>query len=120
MKPTIAIKRIYEETTKEDGYRVMVDRLWPRGIAKDDKRFDEWAKDLAPTNELRLWYAHVPERWPEFKSRYRAELKANEAVATFLETHEDKKRITLVYAAKDVEHAHALVLQQYLQKLIGK
>jgi uncharacterized protein YeaO (DUF488 family) len=116
MKPVIKIKRIYEEQLKQDGFRVLVDRLWPRGIKKEEAGFDEWAKDIAPSSALRTWYGHDPLQWPEFQKRYLAELKKNPAVDTFLEQHEDKKKITLVYAAKDVEHAHAIVLQQYLEK----
>lgn len=117
MKPVINIKRIYEAPLKTDGFRILVDRLWPRGIKKEEAPFDEWAKDLAPSTALRTWYGHDPLNWPEFQKRYRAELKNNEAVQTFLEQHEDKKVITLVYAGKDVEHTHAIVLQAYLNSI---
>ncbi len=101
---------------KKDVYLVLLDRLWPRGLEKEAAAFDEWAKDLAPTTALRKWFGHDPDLWTEFQKRYKAELKKNEAVPAFVERHEDKKVITLVYGAKDTEHTHALVLQQYLEQ----
>lgn len=115
MKPTIRIKRAYEPPQKKDGCRVLVDRLWPRGVKKDDAALDEWVKDLAPSAQLRKWFGHDPERWAEFQKKYKAELKQNEAVNEFVETHQDKKLITLVYGAKDTDHNHAVVLQKYLE-----
>ncbi|MBL7711761.1 MAG: DUF488 family protein [Chitinophagaceae bacterium] len=116
MKPTIRIKRAYEKPLRKDGYRVLVDRLWPRGLAKEAAALDEWAKELAPSVQLRKWYGHDPYLWTEFQKQYRYELKRNKAVEAFMEAHEDKKVITLVYGAKDTEHTHALVLQQYLEE----
>jgi uncharacterized protein YeaO (DUF488 family) len=120
MQPKINIKRAYEEPLKKDGFRVLADRLWPRGVAKEQARIDEWAKDLAPTPALRKWYGHEPELWPEFQKKYTAELKANERVDAFVEAQKDKKLITLVYAAKDEAHTHALVLRGYLEGKFGK
>lgn len=116
MKPTIRIKRAYEKPLGEDGYRVLVDRLWPRGLAKEEASLDEWAKELAPSVQLRKWYGHAPHLWKDFQEQYRSELKCNMAVQAFIEAHEDKKLITLVYGAKDTEHTHALVLQHYLEE----
>lgn len=116
MKPVIQIKRVYDKALKKDGYRVLVDRLWPRGISKAVAAVDEWAKEIAPTPTLRKWFSHDPERWSAFKKRYLAELKANNAIEEFVEQHEDKPLLTLVYGAKDTEHTHALVLQEYLNK----
>jgi uncharacterized protein YeaO (DUF488 family) len=116
MKPTIGIKRAYEQPEKSDGYRVLVDRLWPRGLSKDKAALDEWARDIAPSADLRKWFGHDPHLWAEFQKRYRSELKKNSDLDRFIEQHEDKKVITLVYGAKDVEHTHAIVLQQYLQE----
>ena len=115
MATAIRIKRIYDLSVKEDGYRVLVDRLWPRGIKKEAGAFDEWAKDLAPSPDLRKWFDHDPKHWTEFQKRYKAELKANEAVKTFIKAHADKKTITLLYAAKSEEYNHAIVLQDYLK-----
>jgi uncharacterized protein YeaO (DUF488 family) len=116
MKPTIRIKRVYEKPQEKDGYRVFVDRLWPRGVAKEEIAADEWAKDLAPSVYLRKWFNHDPSLWTEFQKQYRDELKQNKAVDAFVESHDDKEVITLVYAAKDTAHTHALVLQQYLEE----
>jgi len=117
MKPVIKIKRVYEPSAKGDGYRILVDRLWPRGMRKEDAHIDEWAKDISPSTELRKWYDHTPDLWSEFQKRYKAELKKNETVPAFVEGHEDKKIITLLYGAKSEEYNHAIVLQQYLEKL---
>jgi uncharacterized protein YeaO (DUF488 family) len=119
MATVIRIRRIYDLSVKEDGYRVLVDRLWPRGIKKEAGAFDEWAKDLAPSPDLRKWFDHDPKRWTEFQKRYKAELKANEAVKTFVKTHADKKTITLLYAAKSEEYNHAIVLQRYLKSAMS-
>ena len=116
MKPAIRIKRAYEQPETKDGYRVLVDRLGPRGVSKEEAALDEWAKDLAPSAELRKWFGHDPDLWDEFQKRYRAELKKNDEVDSFIEQHENRKVITLVYGAKDPDHNHALVLQQYLKE----
>jgi len=116
MIPSIHIKRVYEKPLKKDGYRILVDRLWPRGVKKEDAVLDEWIKHLAPTSELRKWFGHNPARWSEFQKRYREELKQNKPAAEFIREHAAKKVITLVYAAKDTEHNHAIVLQAYLKQ----
>ncbi|MEJ0101905.1 MAG: DUF488 family protein [Bacteroidota bacterium] len=85
MKPTITIKRAYDKPSKTDGRRILADRLWPRGLTKDKAAIDEWAKELAPTSELRKWFGHKPELWREFQKKYTAELKKNDAVAAFIE-----------------------------------
>ncbi len=117
MKPVIQIKRAYEPQQEQDGYRVLVDRLWPRGLKKEDAGVDEWAKELAPSDGLRKWFGHDPALWAEFKRKYKAELKVNEAADEFVRTHKDKKKITLIYSAKDEKHNQALVLQEYLSGL---
>lgn len=114
MKPELLIKRAYEKPEKKDGYRVLVDRLWPRGIKKEEAAIDDWQKELAPSTELRTWFGHDPELWTEFQKRYIAELKKNELVDEFVAANADRKKITLVYGAKDTEHSHALVLQRFL------
>jgi len=120
MQPTICIKRAYDDPSEKDGYRILVDRLWPRGIAKKDLPIDEWAKDMAPTTDLRKWFGHLPERWNEFKRLYTVELKDNPSVETFIQTHRQYPIITLVSAAKDEAHTHALVLQDFLKKKFSK
>lgn len=114
MSPLIQIKRAYEKPSPKDGFRVLADRLWPRGLRKEDAAVKEWCKDLAPTSALRTWFGHDPEKWQAFKAKYLHELKQNPAVEDFAATHASKKIITLVYAAKDTEHNQAIVLQQYL------
>jgi len=114
MAPTIQIKRIYAGAAKSDGVRILVDRLWPRGIKKEAAHVVEWAKDIAPSTELREWYGHDPENWVEFKKRYKAELKKNEALDGFIEKYQQEKLLTLVYATKDEEHTHAIVLKEFL------
>lgn len=115
MQPQIRIKRVYEPPLKKDGYRVLVDRLWPRGLEKEAAALDEWAKNLAPTAALRKWFGHDPELWAPFQRKYKAELAKNAAVADFLEQHRNRELLTLVYGAKDEAHNHAIVLQQYLE-----
>lgn len=117
MIPVIKIKRAYEKPETSDGARVLVDRLWPRGVEKAAAHLQEWIKELAPSTELRKWFDHDPEKWSAFQHKYRSELEKNsEAVNTFIEDHEDKKVITLVYGAKDELHTHALVLKDFLEK----
>ncbi len=111
----IVTKRIYESADPGDGFRVLVDRLWPRGVSREQAALAMWAKDLAPSPELRKWFSHKPERFEEFAERYRAELdsqkqNANETFAAAAE----HSRITLLFAAKDMQHNHAAILQEWL------
>lgn len=111
----VILKRAYESPVKNDGYRVLVDRLWPRGLAKVKARIDLWLKDVAPSTELRQWFGHDPEKWVEFKKRYRAELKNNPAWLE-LQSLARQEDLTLVYAAKDQLHNEAVVLKQLLER----
>lgn len=112
----IRLKRVYEEPVRTDGFRILVERLWPRGLTKDEAAVDLWLKDVAPSDALRRWYAHDVERWPEFKRRYEAELRANEpAVRALQECCRRHRTTTLVYAAHDNEHNSAVVLREYVQ-----
>lgn len=111
----IAVKRAYEKAHAADGRRVLVDRLWPRGISKAALRLDEWDKDIAPSPALRAWFGHDPKKWAEFRRRYKAELRGKRPALKALKKR--AKRLTLVYAAKDTEHAHALVLKEVLERL---
>jgi uncharacterized protein YeaO (DUF488 family) len=110
----IRLKRVYEEPSESDGTRILVDRLWPRGLTKEKAHLDLWLKDVAPSNELRKWFAHDPQKWAEFRARYKAELKQNPAELAPLKQAVDKGRCTLLYAAKDTLHNEAVVLQQLL------
>lgn len=114
--PTFRVKRIYDPTTPDDGYRILVDRLWLRGVKKQDAHIDEWAKDLSPSTALRRTYQHVPEKWVQFSNAYLEELQNNDVLPSFLKKWRKINVITLLYAPKDTEHAHVLVLQEYLKK----
>jgi uncharacterized protein YeaO (DUF488 family) len=113
-KPIIRVKRVYEKPLKEDGLRVLVDRLWPRGLTKEAASVEEWTRDLAPSTPLRKWFGHDPQLWPEFRKRYRTELDENDAVEEFISSHTDNSTITLVHAARDEAHNHAIILREYL------
>ncbi|HEY4269542.1 MAG TPA: DUF488 domain-containing protein [Galbitalea sp.] len=111
---TFTIKRIYEHPSADDGYRVLVDRLWPRGVSKVAAELDEWLKDVAPSTELRVWFDHDPARFPEFMSRYVAELVENPAVDALRQRGDGGNHVTLLYGAKDPAINHAVVLQGFL------
>ncbi|MDZ8118249.1 DUF488 domain-containing protein [Pontiella agarivorans] len=113
----ILIKRIYDPPAASDGWRVLVDRLWPRGVAKENAEIDEWAKELSPSPELRKWYSHDPEKWPVFSRLYRNELKTKSEQLTHLIERCPKRTLTLLYAAKDTAHGHAQVLQNELKNI---
>ena len=110
----IRIKRAYEEPDGEDGTRILVDRLWPRGLTKENARVDLWLKDVAPSTELRKWFAHDPAKWAEFRSRYLEELKGNKEQLSLLRQEAAKGAVTLVYGAKDQQHNEAVILQRLL------
>ncbi|MEJ2362158.1 MAG: DUF488 domain-containing protein [Gammaproteobacteria bacterium] len=112
---SVMLKRVYDPPAKADGERVLVDRLWPRGLTKVKARVDHWLKDVAPSTELRKWFGHDPEKWTEFKKRYRVELKNNPALSE-LQALSRQGDITLVYAAKDQLHNEAVVLKQILDR----
>ncbi len=120
MKTLVKIKSIYDKPAPEDGCRVLVDRLWPRGMTREAAALDEWAKELAPSTDLRKWFGHSPALWAGFQQRYKEELRKNETVAPFVEAHRKDKLITLLYAAKDHEHNQAVVLHAYLQQVFDK
>jgi uncharacterized protein YeaO (DUF488 family) len=109
------IKRVYEPAEPSDGIRVLVDRLWPRGVTKSKARLDHWMKEIAPSPQLRLWFGHRPERFAEFKRRYRSEIKGNPAVAE-LRSLGKGARVTLLYGARDPEMNQAAVLQAILKQ----
>ena len=113
---TITLKRVYDEKSKDDGYRVFIDRLWPRGISKEDAHFDEWIKELAPTTELRKWFDHKPERFDEFHKRYKKEQQEHKEELNKLRTKEKSQKITLLYAAKDTEMNNAVVIKEVLEE----
>jgi uncharacterized protein YeaO (DUF488 family) len=110
------LKRAYERASPDDGFRVLVERLWPRGVTREELAVDLWLKDVAPSTELRKWFGHDPQRWGEFRKKYRAELdRQPKAVDLLLAKAKEEPAVTLVYAAKDEEHSGALVLEEYLR-----
>jgi uncharacterized protein YeaO (DUF488 family) len=117
MDRMLMLKRAYEPASRRDGWRVLVERLWPRGIAKETLALDEWLKELAPSAELRKWFGHDPERWVEFSRRYRQELRQPAAVALVKQLRERAAAgpVTLVFAARDTEHNSAVVLHALLE-----
>lgn len=115
----IKLKRVYEPAARRDGYRVLVERLWPRGVRKEDLVLDGWEKEIAPSHELRKWFAHDPKRWSEFQKRYRQELKDSAAAERLRELAQRAAdgTVTLVFSSHDVEHNNAVVLKQKLERL---
>jgi uncharacterized protein YeaO (DUF488 family) len=109
----IRMKRAYDPPAASDGARVLVDRLWPRGLKRDGAEIDLWLKDVAPSAELRRWFGHAPARWPEFQDRYRAELASNAALDELLAIVEQGKPVTLLFGARDMERNNAVVLRAF-------
>ena len=112
----IKIKRIYEDYSSEDGYRMLVDKLWPRGISKEKAQLDEWNKSVTPTSELRKWFGHRPELFEEFSQHYQTELENHQDELNRLRDIAQKQNLTLLYAAKNPEINHALVLKKVLEQ----
>ena len=112
----IKIKRVYDSPEKDDGFRILVDRLWPRGLTKEKAAADFWLKEIAPTTELRKWFAHDPEKWNEFIKKYKQELHENKEQITILKEYMQQGSVTLVYGARDEAHNEALVLKKLLSR----
>ena len=112
---TIRIKRVYKEPDPSDGRRILVDRLWPRGLTKEKAKVDLWLKDIAPSTELRKWFSHDPAKWAEFQSRYHHELKSKGNQLATLKEEIVQGSVTLLYGAKDEQHNEAVVLQAILR-----
>lgn len=115
----IHLKRAYDPVSADDGLRILVERLWPRGVRKESLALDHWAKQIAPSPELRTWYGHVPDRWPEFSERYRSELDANLSEVADLARRIDGRVVSFLFAARDVERNSAVVLKAFLQERSG-
>ncbi|MUV37457.1 DNA-3-methyladenine glycosylase II [Lentibacillus sp. JNUCC-1] len=120
----VNLKRIYDDAEEKDGYRVLVDGIWPRGMAKEDAKINEWLKEIAPSNDLRKWFGHDPDKWEDFKSKYKQELesgKQQEALETLKQrTREHNKNLTLLFGAKDEQHNQAQVLKEIVDHQPGK
>ncbi len=114
----VKVKRVYDQAERADGVRILVDRLWPRGLTKDEAALDEWIRDVAPSNKLRAWFGHKPDRWTEFQRRYRKELDMAERqeIVKRLRRIASIATVTLLYAAKDEEHNNAVALAAFLRK----
>lgn len=112
----VRLKRIYDPPSRADGKRVLVDRLWPRGVRKEEAGIDEWLKDIAPSDALRKWFGHDPRKWPRFKEKYKKELQDRSEMIVRLRKEAKRGRVTLLFAAKDPEHNNAVVLEE----LIGR
>jgi uncharacterized protein YeaO (DUF488 family) len=115
----IQVKRVYEKPSRADGLRVLVDRLWPRGLTKERAAVGVWLKDLAPSTELRKWFAHDPAKWQEFQARYRRELREKTETLKFLKEKSQRRTVTLLYGAKDEKHNEAMVLRSVLGRRKG-
>jgi uncharacterized protein YeaO (DUF488 family) len=115
---SIRLKRVYDEPAKADGHRVLVDRLWPRGLTKREAQIDEWLKEIAPSTALRKWYKHDPDKWKEFKKKYAAELDDYHEQVAKLAREARKRTVTFLFSAKDIERNNAVALREYIEKLM--
>lgn len=111
----IRVKRVYERPATEDGYRILVDRLWPRGVTKEEARIDLWLKDIAPSPRLRAWFGHEPDKWLKFKARYAEELKAKKELLEQVRAHARRETTTLLFAAAEEQHNNAVALKEHLE-----
>jgi uncharacterized protein YeaO (DUF488 family) len=111
----IEINRIYDEPNKKDGFRILMDRLWPRGLTKDRVKVDLWMKEIAPSNELRKWFGHDPEKWPEFKQRYFAELGDKRELVDQIRDRSKKGKVVLLYGAKEKRFNNGVALKEYIE-----
>lgn len=110
----LKLKRVYEDVSEQDGKRILVDGVWPRGIRKEDLEHDEWYKDIAPSTDLRKWFDHDADKWAEFKKKYKKELKDHKELVDQIKKDADGHNVTLLYAAKDTEHNQAVVIKEYI------
>lgn len=112
---SLMIKRIYEPATSKDGFRILIDRIWPRGLSKTNASVDLWLKTLAPSTELRQWFGHDPDKWAQFRQKYFAELDGQTEAINQVRNMAKRRRVTLVYGAKDTWHNNAVALREYLE-----
>jgi uncharacterized protein YeaO (DUF488 family) len=112
----IRLKRVYDKPATADGRRLLVDRVWPRGLTKEEGQIDGWLKEVAPSTRLRKWFAHDPARWPEFKRRYTKELREQRERVKQLAQEARKRKVTLLFGAKDIEHNNAVALKEHIEK----
>lgn len=112
----IKVKRVYDPPAKDDGMRILIDRLWPRGLRKDEAAIAEWMKEIAPSDELRKWFGHDPEKWQEFRKKYKEELRAKPELIKRLKAESKKGTLTLLFSARDIEHNNAVALKEVLER----
>ena len=117
MRHKLKLKRVYEAPHKDDGTRILVDRLWPRGLTKEKAKVDLWLKEIAPSTELRKWFGHDPKKWRSFRERYQTELKHHADQLKLLKSKAKEGTVTLIYGARDQEHNEALVLKEFLERM---
>jgi uncharacterized protein YeaO (DUF488 family) len=117
---TIDVKRAYDPSAKSDGHRILIDRIWPRGVTRDDLRIDAWLKDLAPSTALRKWFGHDPAKWDEFRTRYARELDQRSDLVEDLVDKARAGHVTLVFGAKDAEHNNAVALKEHLERRLRR
>jgi uncharacterized protein YeaO (DUF488 family) len=115
---SVRVKRVYEKPAKGDGHRVLVDRLWPRGLTKREAQIDEWLKEIAPSTALRKWYKHDPDKWKEFKKKYAVELDERRQQLGKLAGEARKRTVTFLFSARDIERNNAVALREYIEKLM--
>ena len=111
----LKIKRVYDDVSEQDGKRILVDRVWPRGIKKEELQHDEWFKKIAPSSDLRKWFDHDADKWDEFKKKYKKELKDQKDLVKKIKDAADGHNVTLLYSAKDTEHNQAVVIKKYIE-----
>ncbi len=116
----IKLKRVYEQADDSDGFRVLVDRLWPRGVSKEEAKLNEWLRDIAPSDELRKWFGHDPDKWTEFERRYRGELASKEELVNKLIEDAKGEDITLLYASRETKHNNVVVLKNVLEERMSQ
>jgi len=116
----IKLKRVYAQPSQDDGYRILVDRLWPRGFSREMLKIDQWMREVAPSDALRKWFSHDPKKWEDFLKRYKEELNTNEAFQKLVELVKNKETVTLVYSAKDEEHNQAVALKMFIEEELKK
>lgn len=114
----LKMKRIYEDYAEQDGYRILTERLWPRGVSKERAKLDKWMKGIAPSQKLRKWFDHDPEKWDEFREKYRKELYGSENVEELLNIIDREKNVTLVFASKDEKHNSTALLKDFIEDLM--
>lgn len=118
--PSLQIKRVYEPPQDADGFRVLIDRLWPRGVKKETAGIDLWSKGVSPSTELRKWFNHLPSKWVEFRKKYELELEESDAIDELIAAIRKHKRVTLLYSARDETHNNAQVLLQFLSNKLKR